>query len=384
MNILHPDIKTLFRALPKAELHTHLAGAYPIYKIREYLRKKGFKENEIAKETAPREVYDDLTDFVNYYDTIAQLVQDENTLSQFTEALCLKAAEDNVRYLELKIAGCEIAPMEFENEEQELEVREKMFLAVRDGVESARKKLEEQGFVQIVKYIYAIERHKPTETAYIDTKLAVDWAKKYGDVVGVDLVGDEVNFSIERHIEALNYARENGLKITMHAGETQNSEQMSATEAMIRAIDFGAKRIGHGLYATEDSELIQKILDNNIVIEVSPSSNVATLSAKSIDTHPIKNMLAHNIPITLCSDDATMFNTKISKEYDRLYKHSIIKDWNTIRQIVLNGVKHAFCDEATKQELIKTFENELERIENSQYFKGVIQKFFLNNNCPCA
>ncbi|MDD3419867.1 MAG: adenosine deaminase family protein [Candidatus Gastranaerophilales bacterium] len=376
MPTLTPDIKALFRAIPKAELHVHLAGAYPMYKMREFFREKGISEYQIARATSVQDLYNDLTDFVKFYLSIAELVQEEGKLEEVTQAVCLKAAEDNVKYLELKLAGCELAPVATQTPEERQELREKMYRAIKKGVSAAREKLAEKGFKQVVKYIYTAERHNPSDVSFEEAKQAVKWAKEHdGDFVGFDLAGDEINFSVNQHKQSLDYVRENGLKITCHAGETSRSENMSATEAIFRTIELGATRIGHGLYACESEELIKTLRDNHIAIEVSPSSNIATLSVPSWDEHPIKKMFANDIPVTICSDDPAMFNTKISKEYEQLYKHGILTDWGKIRETVLNGIRYAFCDEKTKAELLQDFEDELKLIEESGYFKRTIDRY---------
>lgn len=374
MPTLTPSIKALFRAIPKSELHVHLAGAYPMYKMREFFREKGISEYQIARATSPQDLYNDLTDFVNFYLNIAALVQEEGKLEEVTEAVCMKAAEDNVKYLELKLAGCELAPTETNSAEERYQLREKMYIAIRKGVKSARQKLEKTGFKQVVKYIYTAERHNSSEVSMEEAKQAVQWSKLSDDFVGFDLAGDEVNYSVNRHKEALDYVRENGMQITCHAGETKTSEEMSATEAIFRTIELGATRIGHGLYACEDENLIKTIKENHIAIEVSPASNIATLSVAKWEEHPIIKMLENDIPVTICSDDPAMFNTKISKEYEQLYKHGILTDWEKIKEVVLNGIRYSFCDEQTKAELLADFEEELAVIERSEYFKKTIDK----------
>ena len=375
MPTLTPSIKALFRAIPKAELHVHLAGAYPMYKMREFFREKGISEYQIARATSPQDLYNDLTDFVNFYLNIAALVQEEGKLEEVTEAVCMKAAEDNVKYLELKLAGCELAPTETNSSEERHKLREKMYIAIRKGVKSARQKLEKTGFKQVVKYIYTAERHNSSDISLEEAKQAVQWSKLSDDFVGFDLAGDEINYSVNRHKEALDYVRENGMKITCHAGETKTSEEMSATEAMLRTIELGATRIGHGLYVNEDEKLIKKIKEKDIAIEVSPSSNISTLSVSSWEEHPIIKMMENDIPVTICSDDPAMFNTKISKEYEQLYKHGILTSWEKIKEVVLNGIKYSFCDDFTKAELLEDFEKELGIIEKSEYFKITIDRY---------
>lgn len=373
MKIITPDIKALFKALPKAELHVHLSGAYPLNKIKEFFRQKGFSESEIAKAAATQDKYENLTDFVNLYLRLAELVKEENQITEITEELCLKAAEDNVKYLELKLAGCELLPHQTQSEEEKTNLREKMYQAVIKGVKNAQEKLQTQGFEQIVKFIYAAERHNPPAVALEDAKQAVKWAETNNDVIGFDLAGDENISFVTNHKEAIDYAISHGLSFTCHAGETPHSEDKTPVESMKSSIELGAKRIGHGLYACDDEQLIEILKEKDILIEVSPTSNVATLSVKSYQTHPITKMLEKDIPVALCSDDPSMFNTKISNEYEQLYKNGIVNDWETIKKLSLNGIKYAFCDKKTKKHLEEEFKKEFELIENSEYFKKTIK-----------
>jgi len=373
---LVPELKALFYALPKAELHVHLAGAYPKYKIREFFREKGIPEREIAKVTSPQDLYNDLTDFVNFYMTIAGLVKTEEQIEQAAFAICIKAAEDNVRYMELKLASSELDPDRTQDAQERVKVKEKMYKAVKRGVNKAKEQLAQNGFKQTVKFMYTAERHEAPMFSLEDSQLAVKWANEPdSDFVALDLAGDEVNFSVERHAAALNYAREHNLNITCHAGETLYSEQLSNVESMKKSIKLGAKRIGHGLAVCNDPELLKLVKENNITIEVSPSSNIATMSVKSWSDHPIRKMLDEGVNVALCSDDPAMFNTKITREYERLYMHNLLNSWDEIKKLVMTGIMSSFAPENEKQELAEEFKKELEFIENDPYFKKVIEKY---------
>ncbi len=373
---LVPELKSLFFALPKAEQHVHLAGSYPKHQIRQFFREKGISEKEIAKATSPQDLYDDLTDFVNFYVTIANLVKTEEQIEQAAYAICLKAAEDNVRYIELKLASSELDPEKTEDTQKRIEKKHNTYQAIRKGVKKAKEDLAKTGFNQVVTYMYTAERHEDPKFSLEDAKLAVEWAKDNPDeFVGFDLAGDEINFSVNQHKEALDYVREHGLHITCHAGETPRSEELSNVESMKRCIELGASRIGHGLAACEDKELLDIILQKGITMEVSPSSNISTLSVKEWSDHPIKKMIEKGIKVSLCSDDPAMFNTKITREYERLYIHDLVTSWTDIKKLVMTGVETAFAPEKEKQQLIKEFRQELEDIENDSYFKKVINKY---------
>lgn len=373
---LVPELKSLFFALPKAEQHVHLAGAYPTYKMREMFREKGIPEKEIAKATSPQDLYDDLTDFVNFYMTIAELVKTEEQIQEATYAICLKAAEDNVRYIELKLASSELDPDKTQDEQERLAKKESMYKAVVRGANKAKKELAENGFKQVVKYMYTAERHEDPKFSIEDAKLAVKWRDEAPtEFLGFDLAGDEVHFSVNQHKEAMDYAREHGLNITVHAGETPNSEELSNVDSMKRCIELGATRIGHGLAACIDPELKKIILEKGIGLEVSPGSNISTMSVQQIAEHPIKEMINAGMLVSLCSDDPAMFNTKITKEYENLYRFGIVNDWNIIKKLAMTGVETSFATEPEKQQLISEFQKELEFIEQNPYFKQVIDKY---------
>ncbi|MDD3151038.1 MAG: hypothetical protein PHV68_09445 [Candidatus Gastranaerophilales bacterium] len=375
------ELKSLFYALPKTELHVHLAGAYPKFQSRKFYREKGLQEPDIAEKTAVQDYYDDLTDFVNFYFNTAQLIETPEQLEKATYAVCIKAAEDNVRYMELKIANPEVNPMnipvnEKYSKEDVKKIKTEMYLAINRGIKEAQKKLAETGNELTVKLIFTAERHESPEKSLDDAKLAVEWSKLPDSLmVGFDLAGDETNYSIERHKKAIDYARNNGLFICPHAGESLYSENLTPVESMLKCIDLGAKRIGHGLVACNDESLLKKLKEKNITLEISPTSNIAITTIKKWHNHPIKKMLDNGLKVTLCSDDPAMFNTKITNEYIQLYRHDLITKWTDIKKLVLNGADAIFSSDEEKTKLKKEFENEINTIENSSYFKKIIEKY---------
>lgn len=374
------ELDNLFTALPKAELHAHLAGSYPLVYVRDLLKLKGMPEQDVFKATYTKEKYDNLTDFVNVYTNLSKSVQTPEELKSATYQICIDAAKENIKYLELKISSQELNPKNIQNKEERLNEKDVMYRAINDGINQAKTELQKSGFNQTVKLMVTTERHNPLETSMEDAQCAVKWSKEPDSkVVALDLAGDELNASIERHIATLKYAKENGLHLTIHAGETSHSENLTPTESMMKAIEFGAERIGHGLALFNDKLLVQKVKDNGITIENCPSSNVATGATNWMQKH-LKRMIDESIKVAVCTDDQSMFNTDLTEEFRRLYKNGIITNWQDIKTLIKNSINAAFVKPQEKEALKAEFDKELNAIEQNPEFKKVIMDYLTPKN----
>lgn len=131
-------------------------------------------------------------------------------------------------------------------------------------------------------------------------------------VVGVDLAGAEALYPTEHYKDVFALASRLGLNITIHAGEAAGAESVKA------ALDFGAKRIGHGVAAAKSEELLRRIKAEKILIEVCPTSNLQTGAVPSISAHPLALFLDRGIPFALCSDNMTVSDTCVSREWEKV------------------------------------------------------------------
>ena len=131
-------------------------------------------------------------------------------------------------------------------------------------------------------------------------------------VVGVDLAGAEALYPTEGYKEVFSLASRSGLNITIHAGEAAGTDSVRA------ALDFGARRIGHGVRAAEDASLLDRIRRESIVLEVCPTSNVQTGAVKSVEGHPIGRFLSQGVRCAVCSDNMTVSNTDVRKEIEKV------------------------------------------------------------------
>lgn len=369
------DLDSFFSALPKAELHAHLAGSYPLDLVRNKLKENGMSDSDIKTATHTKEKYDNLTDFVNVYTNLSKAVKTPAELKAATYGVCMDAAKENVKYLELKISSQELNPTQLKDKNERLKAKDTMYHSINEGINQAKEELKAKGFNQTVKLMVTTERHESPETSMEDAELAVKWSKDpVGSVVALDLAGDELNFSIDRHAATLKYAKENGLHLTIHAGETSHSEDLTPVQSMMRAIAHGTERIGHGLALFSDKNLVKAVKDNNITIENCPSSNVA-IGSTTWDKKHLKRMIDEKVKVCVNTDDLSMFNTNLTEEFRRLYKHGIITNWKDLKTLITNSVSASFVQPQEKKQLEADFDKELKEIESNPKFKAVIDKY---------
>ena len=109
--------------------------------------------------------------------------------------------------------------------------------------------------------------------------------------------------------DAFAYARDAGLRLTAHAGETDGPESIRA------ALEIGAERIGHGIRAVDDADLMRRLREEQIPLEVCITSNVKTGAVASLGAHPVRRLFDAGVPITLNTDDPGIFETDLVREF---------------------------------------------------------------------
>ena len=185
-----------------------------------------------------------------------------------------------------------------------------------------------------------------------------DWAiEAMGDgVVALGLGGVEAGYSAEKFKAVFERARAAGLARTPHAGETGGPESIWA---VVRAFD--ATRIGHGVRCLEDPALVEFLHARQIPLEVCPSSNVCLGVASSMDAHPLPQLLAAGLCVTINSDDPPMFNTTLTGEYLAVARAFTFRA-DTIELLVLNAVRATLLPPREKARLEADFAAEFTRL----------------------
>lgn len=146
--------------------------------------------------------------------------------------------------------------------------------------------------------------------------------------------------------DAFRIAREAGLGLTAHAGE------LAGPQSVRDALDhFGVRRIGHGVRAIEDPALVERLVEEDIVLELCPGSNVALGLYPSIAQHPFRRLMEAGVRVTINSDDPPYFHTTLGREYDELARVQGLGR-GALLAATRTAIEAAFVDEATRTRLL--------------------------------
>jgi adenosine deaminase/aminodeoxyfutalosine deaminase len=304
------DPVTSYRAWPKAELHLHLEGSVEpdtmleldpglsVEAVRAMYRFHGFQG------------------FIQAYKSVVERLRTPEDYARITRALLRRLAAESVQYAEITLSagvvlwkGQEFAPI---------------YTAVRQA--AAESPVD-------VHWILDAVRHFGVEHAMRVAELA---AERVNDgVVAFGIGGDEERGPAAWFGEVYRFAKVAGLRLTAHAGETVGPESVWA------ALEIGAERIGHGIRAVEDPELLRHLRDRGIPLEVCITSNVATGAVESLESHPVRRLYDVGVPITLNTDDPAIFLTTLSGEYELAARQFGFSEAE-LRGIAQNAFRYGF------------------------------------------
>lgn len=134
-------------------------------------------------------------------------------------------------------------------------------------------------------------------------------------VCAVDLAGAEALYRTEHYEDLFAEARNRKLPFTIHAGEADGAESVR------KALEYGAHRIGHGVRVIEDAELLDTVIKKGITLEVCPTSNLHTRLITDPTDHPIRRLFDAGARVTVNTDNMTVSDTTLEKEYAFLKKY---------------------------------------------------------------
>jgi adenosine deaminase len=312
-----------------AEIHCHVEGAADPELVRRQANKYGKDASPYIREGSF--VWHDFTSFLEAYDFAADLFRSEEDYALLTERYLTNLARDGAIYSEVftspdhaRKAG--LSPEAYTN-------------ALGEGMIRARDKTGIEG-----RMIVTGVRH----FGVAGVEAAARFAAKCGHplVTGFGMGGDEREGDLEDFVRAFEIAREAGLGITVHAGEFGGWESVAGALDHIRP-----SRIGHGVRAIENPDLVRRIADEGIVLECCPCSNVALRVFDSFADHPFPALLAAGCKVTLSSDDPPYFWTSLKNEYDLAAKHFGMSE-KALAAVTRTAIEAAFVDRKTKSALL--------------------------------
>ena len=303
------------RDLPKAELHLHLEGSVEPETLHE------LDPGTSLEECRAIYAYPDFEAFLKAFGAVGKRLRTPDDYALVTRRLLERLAAQNVRYAEITLAagvvlwkGQEFAPI---------------FDAVREAA---------SGSAVEVRWIFDAVRQFGVEPAMRVAELA---AERLGEgVIAYGIGGSEEWGPAEWFTEVFAFARRSGLRLTAHAGESMGPESVWA------ALRLGAERIGHGIAAARDAELMRHLRKHDIPLEICITSNLVTGVVTRLEEHPVRCLFDAGVPIVLNTDDPAMFGCSLTEEY-RLAARAFQFSETELRGIAENGFRYAFQRQAT-------------------------------------
>lgn len=239
-----------------------------------------------------------LADYLKCFDLPIKVLQTPNAVRYACMKLCEELVRDGVDYAEIRFAPQFHTQKGFTQEEILLGAIEAKDYASLLGVE--------------IDLILCAMRGQNSRANEETLELAVKYFGK--GVAALDLAGDEAGFPTEDYADLFGYAKKCGLPFTIHAGEAAGAESIEA------ALRFGAWRIGHGVAAVSDPELMKYLSVHQIPLELCPTSNIQTKAVREIASHPLVRFLEQGIPATVNTDNRTVSGTTMKREFQVIKK----------------------------------------------------------------
>lgn len=320
--------------IPKAELHVHLEGTIrpEIAKILAHRNHLKFPDHLLDK-TQHFYRSNGFMDFLSAYDELAALIRQPQDYFDITYDYLKQSALKGVIYCEMMYS-----PNHAEKVSQ-IPSREHL-TAIGEAILKAQS-----DFGIIGRIITTAVRHFGIEAC---EKIALHASlEPFSFVTGFGLGGDELGFPPQLFKKTYEMARYAGLKTTIHAGEWGDAQSMK-TAINTCQVD----RIGHGIRAIEDENLISMLKDLKIPLEICPSSNVVLGIFPNINAHPLPQFISQGIMVSINSDDPPFMATSIDREYDLIQKTFLYSD-KTMKTITRQAIEVAFIDKDLKTELLK-------------------------------
>ena len=271
--------------LEKAELHVHLEGSIEAETL------KAIDPSITAAEFEACTRCGSFAAFLQGYIWLTKRLKAPEHYALATRHLLDRLAHQNVSYAEVTLSAGVVLW-----KQQDLSL---IYEAIwRESQRSPVKVL----------WILDAVRHFGVEPAMRVAEFAVE--RRQDGVIAFGIGGDEVRGPAAWFRDVFQFARDGGLRLTCHAGETAGPESIWA------ALEIGAERIGHGATAIRDPALLAKLRDLDIPLEVCISSNVSTGVVAALEKHPVRQAYEAGVPITLNTDDPAFFRTSLSREYE--------------------------------------------------------------------
>jgi adenosine deaminase len=326
---------------PKVELHLHLDGSIRPELAMSLAKERGLQvgKNTLDDFRSVMQVSEsrDFFSFLSSFELPIKILQDKESIFAATYDLVKSLSIENFDYVEIRFAPqhhCQKG------------------LSQRDAVEAAINGLikakSDFPCLDTGLILCAMMLGKPQYENRAVNLETFELAKTYlgKGVAGVDAAGGEKeDAGFARYEELFCFAASNDIPFTVHAGEVLGSKNISM------ALDWGARRIGHGCRAIEDSAVIDRLVESGVTLEICVSSNVLCRVQPSYKEHSIRPLFDRGVKVTVNSDNRTCGNTTLERECELLHQYLDFTD-DELKRMTKNAIEAAFLPADKKQMLL--------------------------------
>ena len=334
-------------AVPKVELHVHLEGSIQpstLLMLAERHRVDLPEDTEEGLRNWYR--FRDFHNFIEVYVAITKCLRTVEDFELIVYEFGADMARQNIRYAEVTFSPS--THLWINRVDQDV-----WFTGLTDG----RRRVKE-AFGCEINWVFDLVRNDYPERGRFDytTEVAIEGMED--GVVALGLGGMEEGYPPAPFVPWFDRARSAGLHSAPHAGEHVGPESIWGA-----IHDLGAERIGHGVRAIEDPELVDYLAEHRIPLEISPTSNISLGLYPDAASHPLKALHEAGVTVTVNSDDPPLFNTSLTDEACLL-----ADPWGfsreTIDEILLNGIRYSFLPDDRKRSMETEFSNEMSALRD--------------------
>lgn len=329
-----------YRSLPKVDLHRHLEGSLRLGTLLEVAKAFGINlpGTDRLRPMVQINRSDPLTsqNFLSKFETLREFYRSPEVIARLTKEAIADAAADNIRYLELRFTPVALSRVE------DFPMNEVLDWVIQGANEASSK------YEISTRLIASVNRHESLELAAKVIELAID--RREDGIVGIDLAGNEAEFPTTPFAPLFQEAKQSGMRITVHAGEWGGPENIDQAINLL-----GAERVGHGVRIIEDETLVTQARERGITFEVCITSNYQSGVVADLHEHPLNNMIAAGLNVTINTDDPSISQISLSDEYQAACEQLGLSI-GTLRQRVLAGMKAAFLPVDERNTLVAALE----------------------------
>jgi aminodeoxyfutalosine deaminase len=323
------EIEAFIRRLPKAELHLHLEGTITPATLVELSARHDAAPLTLAEAEALYH-FTDFTGFIEAFKAVSRLLLSPGDYELAAWRMMQRLAAQGIVHAEVYISvGVVYMWRNYDPH---------CFEPIFSGLERARSRAQDELGLSLY-WIFDAVRHFTVEEAHVVFRKAAELRSQYPSIIGVGLGGDERRAGSAPFRDLYTQARNAGLRLTNHAGET------TGPEAIWEALAIGSERIGHALSAIEDPALVEELRAKSVPLELNPTSNVRTGVCSSFAGHPLRRYFDAGLLVTLNSDDPAFFGSDLANEFLLAHTEQGFTPAE-LRRLASNSIRASFLPES--------------------------------------